>query len=50
MPSSINLIMEDIWMHSQNLNIYNCSHVYWEANRTTNCLAKRGICNTDSNI
>ena len=42
--------MEDFWKLTQNLNIYKCSHIYREANRTTNCLTKKGICNIDSNI
>ena len=42
--------MEDIWKLSRDLNIYRCCHIYREANRTTDCLAKKGICNTDSNI
>ena len=42
--------MEDTWKLSHNLNIYNCCHIYIEANRTTGCLAKKGICNTNSNI
>ena len=45
-PSSIILLMEDNWRLSQNLNIYNCCHIYREANQTTYCLAKKGICNT----
>ena len=50
LPSSILILMEDIWKLSQNLNIYNCYHVYRETNRTTDCLAKKGICNIYSNI
>ena len=42
--------MGDVWRLSQNLNIFNCCHIYPEANRTTNCLAKKGSCNTNSNI
>ena len=49
-PSSIILLMEDIWRLSQDLNIYNCCHIYREANRTTDCLAKKGIYNTNPNI
>ena len=50
LPSSIILLMEDVWRISQNLNIVNSCHIYREANRTTNCLAKKGSCNIDSNI
>ena len=42
--------MEDILKLSRDLNIYQCCHIYREANRRTDCLAKKGICNTDSNI
>ena len=42
--------MEKIQRLSQNLNIHNCNHVYREANRTADCLAKKGIYNVDSNI
>ena len=42
--------MENIWKLSQNLYIYDCHHIYREVNRTTNCLAKKGICNLDSII
>ena len=42
--------MEDIWRLVQNLNIYKCCHIYRKANRTTDCLTKKGICITDSNI
>ena len=49
-PSSIILLMEDIWRLSQDLNIYNYGHIYREANRTTYCLAKKGIYNTNRNI
>ena len=42
--------MEDILRLSQNFNIHKCNHIYWEANRTVDCLAKKGICNVDSNI
>ena len=48
--SSIILLMEDIWRLSQDLNIYNCGHIYREANRTTNCLAKKSSYNTNPNI
>ena len=46
-PSSIMLLMEDIWKLTQDLNIYNYHHIYREANRTTNCLAKKYICNVE---
>ena len=49
-PSSIILLMEDIWRLSHNPNIYNCCHIYREANRTVDCLAKKGIYMTNSNI
>ena len=35
--------MEDIWKLSRDLNIYSCHHVYREANKTTDHLAKKGI-------
>ena len=44
------LLMEDIWRLSHNLNIYNCCHIYREANRTTDCLVEKGIYMTNSNI
>lgn len=44
------LLMEDIWKLSQDLYIYDCHYIYREANRTTDCLAKKGICNLDSII
>ena len=40
--------MEDIWKLSYNMNIYDCKHAYREANRTVNCLAKKGIRITNS--
>ena len=49
-PSSILLLMKDIWKSSQDLNIYVCQHVYRETNRTTNCLARKGLIILDSNI
>ena len=49
-PSSIILLMEDIWRLFQGLNIYNCCHIYREVNRRTDCLAKKGIYNTNPNI
>ena len=42
--------MEDIWGLAQDLNIFNCCHSYMEANRITDYLAKKGICNTNSVI
>ena len=39
----------DIWRLSHNLNIYNC-YIYREANRTTDCIDKKGIGNTNLNI
>ena len=32
-----------IWKLSEDLNIYSCHHVYTEANRTTDCLTKKGL-------
>ena len=49
-PSSIIILIEDILRLSQDLNIYNCGHIYRKANRTTDCLAKKGIYNTIPNI
>ena len=49
-PSSIILLMEDIWKSSLGLNIYVCRHVYREANRTSDCLTKKGISILDSCI
>ena len=49
-PSSIMLLMEDIWKLIQDLNIYDCCHIYREANRIAYCLAKKGICNLESII
>ena len=48
--TSIILLMEDVWSLSRNLNIYCCCHIYWEANRSADCLAKNGIFITDSYI
>ena len=54
-PSSILLLMEDIWNLSQGLNIFVC-HVYREANRTADsnrtadCLAKKGLSRLDSSV
>ena len=36
-PSSIILLMEDNWRLSHNLSIYNCCHIYREANQITDC-------------
>ena len=44
------LLMEDIWKLSQELNIYDCRHVYREANRTVDCLPKKGISILDSSV
>ena len=49
-PSSIMLLMEDIWKLSQGLHIYDCRHVYREANRTADRLAKKGIGILESSI
>ena len=49
-PSSIILLMKDIWRLSQDLNIYKCGHIYREVNRTTICLAKKYIYDTNLNI
>ena len=49
-PSSIILLIEDILRLSQDLNIYNCGHIYRKANRTTDCFAKKCIYNTIPNI
>ena len=32
LPSSIILLIEDIWGLTHNLNIFNCYHIYGEAN------------------
>ena len=42
--------MKDIWKLSQDLYIYDCLYIYREANRKTDCLAKKGICNLESII
>ena len=39
-----------MWRLFQNLNIYNCCRIYKEVNRTIDGLAKKGFCNTHSNI
>lgn len=49
-PCSIRLLIEDIWNLSRDLNICSCHHVYREANRTTDCLAKKGMRITNSRI
>ena len=49
-PNFIMLLMEDIWKLSQNLYIYGCCHIYRETNKTTYCLANKGIYNLDSII
>ena len=38
-PNSIILLIKDIWRHSQDINIYNCGHIYKEVNRIIYCLA-----------
>ena len=42
--------MDDIWKLSQDLNVYIRRHVYREANRTVNCLAKKGLSISYSNV
>ena len=42
--------MEDILKLSEDLNIYSCHHVYREANRTVDCIAKKDISIIDSRI
>ena len=37
-PSSIMLLMEDVWKITQDLNVCICRHVYREVNGTTDCL------------
>ena len=44
------LLVEDIWKLSQNLNIYHYCHIYKKANKTTNCLTKKDIYMTNSNV
>ena len=39
-PSSIILLIEDIWGLDHNLDIFNCCHIYRKANRITYCLRK----------
>ena len=40
-PSSIMLLMKDIWKLFQGLHIYECLHIYGEANRTVDSLEKK---------
>ena len=47
---SIILLIANIWRLSQDLNIYNCCHIYKATNRTTDCLSKKDIYNTNHNI
>lgn len=49
-PNSILLLMENIRKLSHDLNIYVCRHVYREANRTTDYLAKKGLSIIDSSV
>ena len=49
-PSSILLLMDDIWNLSQGLNIYVYHHVYKEGNKIADCLAKRGLNSLDYNV
>ena len=44
------LLMKNIWKLSHDLNIYDCHRIYIEANRITDCLAKKSICNLKSTI
>ena len=46
-PSSIMLLIEDIWKLSQDLNIYNCHYIYKETNRIIDCLVMKSICNLE---
>ena len=46
-PSSIMLLIEDIWKLSQDLYIYNCYYIYNEANRIIDCLVMKSICNLE---
>lgn len=43
-------IVKDIWKLSQDLNIYDCQHVYREVNTTVDRLAKKDIDGIDSII
>ena len=49
-PCSIGILMKDIWELFKDLNIYNCHRVCRKANRTTNCIAEKGIGVLDSRI
>ena len=49
-PNSILLLMEDIWKLFQDLNIYVCRHVYREANKIVDCVAKKGFSILDSTV
>ena len=40
-PSTIMLLMEDIWKLTHDLNIHNCHHIYRKTNRIAYCLAKK---------
>ena len=44
------ILMKDIWKLSEDLNIYSCHPVYREANRTVDCIAKKGNGIIDSRI
>ena len=46
-PSSILLLMDDIWNLSQGLNIYVYRRVYKEGNKIAACLAKRRLNSLD---
>ena len=50
LSSSIIVLMDDIWRLSWSLNIFNCCHIYRESNIAVDCLAKKHICNSNSNI
>ena len=47
-PSTIMLLMEDIWKLTHDLNIHNCHHIYRKTNRIAYCLAKKKICSIES--
>ena len=42
--------IEDIWKLSHDQNIYNCCYIYRKTNRIIDCLTKKCIFYTDSNI
>lgn len=44
------LLMDDIRKLSQGLDIYECQHVYREADIIVDCLAKNGIDIVDTSI